>query len=206
MTPRFRYPDKQTMLSQRRFTASAKVTGRETIICGGVRLSDGRTAPYSASYDPDAPQQRADGTDQIMAATISESSPALPGLRAAANISGRGGSLSGTSAAAPLLARKLAQLLKPLRCRHEGGETPDARKALMDLLKPGDNMALPDPLAPGATRTRPGHVSLDEWIGVPPGGRKTLGWTGEPAEYSQSRIGQGVHVPKGAELRRIWRR
>lgn len=202
---RFRYPDRQTEMAQRSFTASAKVTGKCSIIGSGWRLSDGRIAPYSASYDPGKnPARGAYPTNpgqkqQYVFAAPSESSVALPGLRAAGNVGGRGGALGGTSAAAPVLARQLADMLAS-RPKAEVGP------ALGDIVKPNGRVTPPPQLAKDNPCCCPGHVFQDSWLGKAYGDPNGMAWTGEPAEYAQSRIGQGLMVLKGKALARIRRR
>lgn len=199
---RFRYPDRETEIEQRRFTASAKVTGKSTIVATGWRLSDGRIAPYSASYDPaENPTRRDAARPQYVFAAPSESSVALPGLRAAGNISGRGGALGGTSVAAPVLARQLADMLAA-----KSGTGTKVGQELAGIVKPNGKVAPPPQLATGDPRCRPGHVSQHDWLGATYGDPKQKAWTGEPAEYSQSRIGKGLLVPERQAMMRIRRR
>ncbi|MFS4439562.1 hypothetical protein ACMA5I_15245 [Paracoccaceae bacterium GXU_MW_L88] len=194
--PRFRYPNRQEEYEQRAFTASAKVTATESVIAAGWRLSDGRVAPYSASYDPSVTDARR-AASQLVIAAPSESSSALPGLKAAGNIGGRGGVISGTSAAAPLLARKIGELM---------ARGKDARKELREMLAKDGSVVLPETLVNQDTQMRPGHVKRDDWLGTPHGGRDSKAWTGEVAEYAQARIGQGIYQPDGEAFKKIRRR
>lgn len=198
---RFRYPDQIEELRQRRFTATAKVTGKNSIICAGWRLSDGRLAPYSAAYDPKSnPARSAESPQQFVFAAPSDSSAVLPGLRAAGNLGGRAGAISGTSAAAPVLARLLADMLA------KDPEISPVGEALKNIVKPDGKVGPPKQLVPGDPHCRPGQVSLSDWLGTTRGDPDGKAWTGEPAEYSQSRIGQGLIAPTGMALTRIRRK
>lgn len=78
-------------------------SGAAPVVVGGYRLSDGRPARYCAGGP--VPAATRDGPD---IAAVSEHSTALTGLLGAGTHSGRRVRLSGTSVAAPQIARQIA--------------------------------------------------------------------------------------------------
>ncbi|ACC74847.1 S8 family serine peptidase [Paraburkholderia phymatum] len=88
----------------RRSTLNSIATGDATVVVGAYRRTDGTAAVYS-STGPSLRQTVRDGPD---AAAISEDSPACAGVLGASTRSGSLVAMSGTSAAAPQVARLLA--------------------------------------------------------------------------------------------------
>ncbi|NPT42402.1 S8 family serine peptidase [Paraburkholderia sp. 1N] len=86
-------------------TLSSIATGEHTVVVGGYRRTDGRAATYS-STGPSLRQTKRSGPD---AAAVSEDSVACAGVLGASTRSGCLVALSGTSAAAPQVARLLAR-------------------------------------------------------------------------------------------------
>jgi len=93
-------------------TLNAYGYGDGTLLIAGYRYSDGEPAAYSSSGAVDLSrrsegpyQPRLDGPDL---AAVTEESPALPGILATGTYSGSVVALNGTSVAAPLTVRALA--------------------------------------------------------------------------------------------------
>lgn len=86
-------------------TLSSIATGRKTVVVGGYRLSDGRAATYS-STGPSLDLSKRSGPD---ATAVTEDSVVFGGVLAASTRSGCLLAVSGTSAAAPQVARMLAK-------------------------------------------------------------------------------------------------
>ena len=86
-------------------TLSSIATGEHTVVVGAYRRTDGRAATYS-STGPSLRETTRSGPD---AAAVSEDSVACAGVLAASTRSGCLVALSGTSAAAPQVARLLAR-------------------------------------------------------------------------------------------------
>ncbi|AZO79328.1 MULTISPECIES: hypothetical protein [unclassified Bosea (in: a-proteobacteria)] len=113
-------------------------TRDEVIVVAGVVAHSARgpdlPAPYSAAGEPDSPSSK-----QVTCAAISDHSPVLPGVRAAGTRSGSVSRLSGTSAAAPQVARARALcLLRGSRNNTlKSGDTPPQQGITAKLdLKP----------------------------------------------------------------------
>lgn len=86
---------------------NALATGRETIVVGAVRASDGEFAPYSAAGPIEG--FKSDGSDDgVIVTTIGDDGLTMPGVRASGTRSGSSVRLSGTSVAAPQVARIVA--------------------------------------------------------------------------------------------------
>ena len=94
---------------KRRGTLNAIATGTETIVIGGFRISDGRSAPYSSSgpvvHPPGRGGPSPDGPDAMWPCDDASS---LGGLVAAGTRSSSCFAMHGTSVAAPQVARWLA--------------------------------------------------------------------------------------------------
>ncbi|MEM5345006.1 S8 family serine peptidase [Paraburkholderia azotifigens] len=88
----------------RRSTLNSIATGDSTVVVGAYRRTDGTAAAYS-STGPSLRKNVRDGPD---ATAISEDSPACAGVLGASTRSGSLVAMSGTSAAAPQVARVLA--------------------------------------------------------------------------------------------------
>jgi hypothetical protein len=86
-------------------TLSSIATGEHTVVVGAYRRTDGRAATYS-STGPSLRETKRSGPD---AAAVSEDSVGCAGVLAASTRSGCLVALSGTSAAAPQVARLLAR-------------------------------------------------------------------------------------------------
>ena len=86
-------------------TLSSVATGDSTVVIGAYRLSDGKAASYSAT-GPTVDGKRRGGPD---ATAIGDDSVACLGVLGASTRSGAALALSGTSAAAPQIARLLAK-------------------------------------------------------------------------------------------------
>lgn len=100
---------------KRRGTQSAYATGTDFIVVAGVRGSDGVPARYS-SAGPSRNEARRFDPD---VAAVSEDSPAHPGVLASGIRSNTVGLLSGTSVAAPQVARLLAHAFSEGRSYEE---------------------------------------------------------------------------------------
>ncbi|MEO1688474.1 MAG: hypothetical protein AAFU61_11275, partial [Pseudomonadota bacterium] len=105
--------DAPTATVRRHGTINGAAEGRQAVVAGAYRLSDGRPTDYSAASDPTdhfgATTQAGGRKKRVRPAVLMpvDRSRALPGLLTATQTGG-GGRLSGTSAAAPLAARWLA--------------------------------------------------------------------------------------------------
>jgi hypothetical protein len=86
-------------------TLSAYACGDATLVVGGYRHSDGEPAPYSSSGPTRSVRVGPD------LATVTEESPALPGILGTGTTSGSVAILNGTSVAAPLVTRRLADII-----------------------------------------------------------------------------------------------
>ena len=91
---------------RRQGTLSSYVTAPGAISVGGYVYADGEPARYSASGVEDTSEPQRAGPSY---ATVSETSPAHPGILAAATRSGGIALMDGTSVAAPQLTRKLVR-------------------------------------------------------------------------------------------------
>lgn len=88
-------------------TLSSVATGEHTVVIGAYRLSDGKAASYSAT----GPSAREAGRHGPDATAVGDDSVACLGVLGASTRSGAVLALTGTSAAAPQVARLLAQQL-----------------------------------------------------------------------------------------------
>ena len=102
------HPDTSASYVKREGTLNAIATGRQPIVVGGFRRSDDGVAAYSASGPLVGAGRHAPSPHGPDALLPSEDAPALPGLLAAGLRSASVAVLQGTSAAAPLAARWLA--------------------------------------------------------------------------------------------------
>lgn len=93
---------------------NAIATGSETVVVGGYRSKEGRPAPYSAG-GPLAAACRS-GPDAL---AVSDRSHVLPGVLAAGTRSGSVVAMNGTSAAAPQVARLIANEIADAARRNE---------------------------------------------------------------------------------------
>lgn len=121
---RWKQNDEGAKFTRRFGSLNGLATGEEVIVVGGVVAHSASgpdlPAPYSA-----AGTLRSSSGKKVTCAAASDYSPVLPGIRAAGTRSGSSGRLSGTSAAAPQVAR--ARALRLLR-------------AAVNALKSGDEL------------------------------------------------------------------
>jgi subtilisin family serine protease len=90
----------------RRNTLNSVATGQWPIVVGAYRLKDDALASYSAAGS------LADSRKRPTVIAPGEETPALPGLRAAGNGSGSTFRMNGTSVAAPIVTRLIAEALR----------------------------------------------------------------------------------------------
>jgi hypothetical protein len=121
----------------RRGTLNSFAHGREPIVVGGGRLRPDELVDYSAS-GPGRNAIRPGGPDLVAPC---EESDAVRGLLAAGHRSGLPVRMNGTSVAAPLIARTVANMLG---ARAEGGEAPVDSEELKNLLAGCLDAYLPD--------------------------------------------------------------
>ena len=140
------HPDTSASYVQREGTLNAIATGKEPIVVGGFRRSDGGVAAYSASGPLVGAGRGAPSPHGPDALLPSEEAPALPGLIAAGLRSASVAVLQGTSAAAPLAARWLAD-------RAAAGREND-RQAIFDAAQQADT----DPHKPPESRGGGGRL------------------------------------------------
>lgn len=86
-------------------TLSAYATGQDSVVAAGYRRSDGAPALYSSSGPATS------GRQGPTLAAVSEESPAHPGVIAAGTYSGSVAIMNGTSVAAPMVTRSLADTI-----------------------------------------------------------------------------------------------
>ena len=126
-------------------TLNAIATGRRSIVVGGYRRSDGCVAAYSAAGPLAAPGRGAPSPHGPDALLPSDDSPAHAGLVAAGTRSRSCGAMHGTSVAAPLAARRIAEAMAAGR--------PHDRKALFAAAQADDtDPAKPAPIRGGGGR------------------------------------------------------
>lgn len=122
-------------------TFNSLATGNETIVAGGFRRSTGRPAPYSSLPAPGV-------LPPLYVLAACEEDADLPSLRAAAVRSAEVTRMNGTSVAAPVLVRRLFNLMA-------GSRVPIARRAWADRLAElcrldGDSVRRPAAQSPRA--------------------------------------------------------
>jgi hypothetical protein len=155
---------------KRRGTLSSIATGERTVVVGAYRRTDGRAATYS-STGPSLQETKRSGPD---AAAVSEDSVACAGVLGASTRSGCLVALSGTSAAAPQVARSLA---RQRIIEHANGLQPNVFtpqlsprawiKGEADSLDPVPAALAPHLLAPCPGTLNPPPVPLGQHAYVP---------------------------------------
>lgn len=108
------HPAQGECLVKRRSLVSALATGRSPRVAGGFRRRSGKVAPYSAGGPTTTPAGEADdpaARERPHVLLVSDDAKVLPGVLAAGSSSGSRVALSGSSVAAPQLARWIAQRL-----------------------------------------------------------------------------------------------
>src|SRR5205814_10258682 len=120
--------------------------GKGTLLVGGYRRSDGKPAAYSSSgakrmirREKGPKREQMPGPDL---AAVSEESPSLPGILGTGTYSGSVVALNGTSVAAPLAVRALADAIAA------GGSVEKSQSGPHGRYKPEDK----PPLRLGAGR------------------------------------------------------
>ena len=125
------HPQTQASIVKREGTLNAIATGRQPVVVGGFRRSDGTVAAYSASgplVGAGRGPPNAQGPEALLP---SEASAAHAGLLAAGTRSASVVALRGTSAATPLAARWLAE--------EAAAGRPNDRQALSQAAVAADN-------------------------------------------------------------------
>lgn len=133
--------------ARRSGTVSAIATGRLTIVAGGYRVKDGKPARYSAGGAvepfPGAGTVHRTGPDALLPSDLSW---VAEGIFGAGFRSGSRRGLSGTSAAAPLLAREML------------GAAGNSDRAWVALRALADELSRNDGLKPSPTRGGSGRI------------------------------------------------
>jgi hypothetical protein len=145
-----------------RNTLNSVATGEYTVVVGGYRLNDRALASYTA-----AGAMRDLGKKPTVAAP-SDDSPAEPGLRAAGNRSGSTARMNGTSVAAPMVTRMIANALweHPGAPQHASVVKETLRRQARRLVPPCDP-EFPAQDADVALRCGSGWVAPDEKLPLP---------------------------------------
>lgn len=167
-------PTQENSPVTRQGTFNAYGTTLEPLVVGGYRWSDGPSAVYSGAgptIKRNGLQQLPDGPDL---SAVSEVSPAFRGVLASGPLTGQFHSQSGTSVAAPAIARELARQIKP------GMPVGTARAA---LLREAGNREATGPTGP--------HGAYDP-IGTDDQGRQSY--------IARARVGSGRLPPGDATL------
>ena len=151
---RAREDDDPTCLVRRMGTLNSIATGRKSIVAGGFQRRERKPAPYSAAgpITPQlgAPPPHRDGPDAM---TVSDDSLVHYGVLAAGSRSGSVVAMNGTSAAAPQLARWIAD-------ERANGRSGD-RAAVAARATADESGLPPQPPKPPAERGGAGRINLD---------------------------------------------
>ncbi|TMH12318.1 MAG: hypothetical protein E6H65_06870 [Betaproteobacteria bacterium] len=146
-------------------TLNSVATGESPIVVGGYRLVDDGVAAYSAAGAP-----RDLGKKPTLVAP-SDDGIALPGLRAAGNRSGSSSRMDGTSVAAPIVTRLIANALAATGPAGRVYSAAEIKQALRAQATPADPP--PDPehasvKADQALRVGSGWIRLGSALQLPP--------------------------------------
>jgi hypothetical protein len=136
-------PPNQKALVSGDGTLNAYGYGEGTLLVGGYRLSDEEPASYSSSGAPGAHRRKKDPNGRDIdgpdLSAVTEESPSLPGVLASGTSSGSVAIMNGTSVAAPLATRALADKIsagRSVTALRGGATEPDdehgARAAIPD--------------------------------------------------------------------------
>jgi hypothetical protein len=143
--------DRAASYTKRAGTISGIATGRQTIVIGGLRRKDGAVAAYSGEGTTSIePGDRLLAHGAPDAATVSDRSVTRVGVIGGGSRSGSRVPASGTSVAAPLVARWIAEQM--------AGDRPADRRAVIEFAKREDAPAVHPPSSrnSGETRTAAG--------------------------------------------------
>ena len=148
----------------RRNTLNSVATGQWPIVVGAYRLKDDALASYSAAGS------LADSRKRPTVIAPGEETPALPGLRAAGNGSGSTVRMNGTSVAAPIVTRLIAEALRdaPKPRQYTAGEIQQSVRTAAILANTPEDPECPAIESDEPLRVGAGWIRRDTRLRLPP--------------------------------------